>query len=85
MYGLCRVMRERMVCKLVLTRVPIITERFRVGSYSGAGYLNVNRTASGKVTNYARWLDMDTAVLKTTWTEPGSSFNRQVQVFRHLL
>ncbi|CAE6406040.1 unnamed protein product [Rhizoctonia solani] len=46
------------------------------GSYSGAGYLNINRTASGKPTSYARWLDMDNAVLKTTWTEPSGSFNR---------
>ncbi|KEP50433.1 glycoside hydrolase family 95 protein [Rhizoctonia solani 123E] len=46
------------------------------GSYSGAGYLNINRTASGNLTNYARWLDMDHAVLKTVWTEPCGSFNR---------
>ncbi|KAF8749877.1 Glycosyl hydrolase family 65, N-terminal domain [Rhizoctonia solani] len=46
------------------------------GSYSGAGYLDINRTASGKATKYARWLDMDSAILKTVWTEPSSSFNR---------
>ncbi|KAF8604839.1 glycoside hydrolase family 95 protein [Ceratobasidium sp. AG-I] len=55
---------------------PLPIDAGAYGSYSGAGYLNVNRTASGKITNYARWLDMDTAVLKTTWTEPSSSFNR---------
>ncbi|KAF8604840.1 hypothetical protein BDV93DRAFT_507380 [Ceratobasidium sp. AG-I] len=44
---------------------PLPIDAGAYGSYSGAGYLNVNRTASGKITNYARWLDMDTAVLKT--------------------
>ncbi|CAE6534742.1 unnamed protein product [Rhizoctonia solani] len=46
------------------------------GSYSGAGYLNINRTISGNYSSYARWLDMDNAVLKTVWTEPSGSFNR---------
>ncbi|KAG8731529.1 hypothetical protein FRC11_003910 [Ceratobasidium sp. 423] len=55
---------------------PLPADEIAFGTYSGAGYLNVNRTASGNVTNYARWLDMDNAVLKTTWTEPSSSFNR---------
>ena len=47
-----------------------------VGSYVGAGYLNINRNASGKITNYARWLDMDKGVLRTSWTEPSSAFDR---------
>ncbi|CAE6497238.1 unnamed protein product [Rhizoctonia solani] len=46
------------------------------GSYASPGYLNINRTGSGNFTNYARWLDMDNAVLKTVWTEPSGSFNR---------
>ncbi|KDN36266.1 hypothetical protein RSAG8_10954, partial [Rhizoctonia solani AG-8 WAC10335] len=55
---------------------PLPIDAGAYGSYSGAGYLNINRTASAKATNYARWLDMDNAVLKTTWTEPTGSFNR---------
>ncbi|CAE6459283.1 unnamed protein product [Rhizoctonia solani] len=55
---------------------PLPIDAGAYGSYSGAGYLNVNRTASGKATSYARWLDMDNAVLKTAWTEPSGSFNR---------
>ncbi|CAE6454545.1 unnamed protein product, partial [Rhizoctonia solani] len=55
---------------------PLPADEIAFGSYSVAGYLNINRTASGKPTNYARWLDMHNAVLKTTWTEPSGSFNR---------
>ncbi|KEP48164.1 glycoside hydrolase family 95 protein [Rhizoctonia solani 123E] len=55
---------------------PLPIDAGAYGSYSGAGYLNINRTASGSQTNYARWLDMDNAILKTTWTEPTGSFNR---------
>ncbi|KAJ1300892.1 hypothetical protein OPQ81_003318 [Rhizoctonia solani] len=55
---------------------PLPIDAGAYGSYSGAGYLNINRTASGGATNYARWLDMDNAVLNTIWTEPSGSFNR---------
>ncbi|KAG9098204.1 hypothetical protein FRC06_006652, partial [Ceratobasidium sp. 370] len=55
---------------------PLPYDAGAYGSYSAAGYFNINRTASGKIGNYARWLDMDTAVLKTTWSEPNSAFNR---------
>ncbi|KAG9087836.1 hypothetical protein FS749_002611 [Ceratobasidium sp. UAMH 11750] len=46
------------------------------GSYASPGYFNIEHTASGKIEDYARWLDMDTGVLKTTWSEPSSKFNR---------
>ncbi|KAH7337883.1 glycoside hydrolase family 95 protein [Rhizoctonia solani] len=55
---------------------PLPIDAGAYGSYSGAGYLTINRTASGKATSYARWLDMDNAVLNTAWSEPSSSFNR---------
>ncbi|CAE6531252.1 unnamed protein product [Rhizoctonia solani] len=55
---------------------PLPADEIAFGTYSGAGYLNVNRSASGNFTSYARWLDMDDAVLKTTWTEPSGSFSR---------
>lgn len=51
----------------------------------GAGYLNIHRNASGKIINYARWLNMDDSVLKTSWTEPKSTFERQVTDFYLIL
>ncbi|QRW12317.1 glycoside hydrolase family 95 protein [Ceratobasidium sp. AG-Ba] len=44
------------------------------GAY--AGYFSIDHVASGNVSNYARWLDMDTAVLKTIWTESSGSYDR---------
>lgn len=32
----------------------------------------------GIVTNYARWLDLDEAITRTTWSQGGASFNRYV-------
>ncbi|CAE7142286.1 unnamed protein product [Rhizoctonia solani] len=57
-----------------LEPLPFSTDNY--GSYSGIGYLNITRTASGEVTDYARWLDMDDALLKTAWKEPSGSFGR---------
>ncbi|QRW25623.1 glycoside hydrolase family 95 protein [Rhizoctonia solani] len=72
----CLSMQEHTVRSIVsMITFPIQTNMPK-GSYSGAGYLDINRTASGKATKYARWLDMDSAILKTVWTEPSSSFNR---------
>ncbi|CAE6411034.1 unnamed protein product [Rhizoctonia solani] len=55
---------------------PLQSSNDGYGSYSGIGYLNINHTASGEVTEYARWLDMDRALLNTVWKEPSSSFKR---------
>ncbi|KAG8696870.1 hypothetical protein FRC09_008213 [Ceratobasidium sp. 395] len=55
---------------------PLPSDAGAYGSYSAAGYFSIDRVPSGKASNYARWLDMDTAVLKTVWSEPGSGFNR---------
>ncbi|KAJ1300550.1 hypothetical protein OPQ81_002204 [Rhizoctonia solani] len=55
---------------------PLPIDSGLYGSYSGAGYLNINRIPSSNFTNYVRWLDMDNGVLKTTWTEPSGLFNR---------
>ncbi|CAE6480275.1 unnamed protein product [Rhizoctonia solani] len=55
---------------------PLQSSNDGYGSYSGAGYLNINRTVSGKVTDYARWLDMDDALLNTIWKESNGSFKR---------
>ncbi|KEP47282.1 glycoside hydrolase family 95 protein [Rhizoctonia solani 123E] len=55
---------------------PLQSSNDGYGSYSGAGYLNINRTVSGKVTDYARWLDMDDALLNAVWKESDGSFKR---------
>ncbi|CAE6465399.1 unnamed protein product [Rhizoctonia solani] len=55
---------------------PLQSSNDGYGSYSGIGYMNINHTASGEVTEYARWLDMDRALLNTVWKEPSSSFKR---------
>ncbi|CAE6474624.1 unnamed protein product [Rhizoctonia solani] len=56
---------------------PLPADEIAFGTYSGAGYLHVNRTISGEFTRYSRWLDMDNGVLKTIWTELDNSFIRQ--------
>ncbi|KAH0828626.1 glycoside hydrolase family 95 protein [Lanmaoa asiatica] len=48
------------------------------GSYAGAGYLLATLDISGTVTNYARWLDLDEAITRTTWSQAGTTFNRSV-------
>ncbi|KAJ7472265.1 glycoside hydrolase family 95 protein [Mycena galericulata] len=47
------------------------------GSYVGAGYLISTLNITGSVTNYARWLDLDQAVARVTWTQAGSAFTRE--------
>lgn len=46
------------------------------GSYAGAGYLLATLDTSDTVTNYARWLDLDKAITRTTWSQDGAAFNR---------
>ncbi|KAG8714504.1 hypothetical protein FRC09_017542 [Ceratobasidium sp. 395] len=55
---------------------PLGVDPGAYGTYSSPGYFSINHTTTGNITNYARWLDLDTAVLKTTWTESKSSFSR---------
>ena len=52
------------------------------GSYAGAGYLLAMLDTSDTVTNYARWLDLDEAIARTTWSQGGATFNRLVDVLR---
>ncbi|KAG9311360.1 glycoside hydrolase family 95 protein [Chiua virens] len=47
------------------------------GSYAGAGYLLATLNTSGTVTNYARWLDLDEAITRTTWSQGGAIFSRE--------
>ncbi|KAF8737327.1 Glycosyl hydrolase family 65, N-terminal domain, partial [Rhizoctonia solani] len=55
---------------------PLQSSNDGYGSYSGIGFINITHTASGGITDYARWLDMDNALLNTVWKESSASFNR---------
>ncbi|KAF7792686.1 hypothetical protein EIP86_003784 [Pleurotus ostreatoroseus] len=46
------------------------------GSYAGAGYLVTTLNTTGDATNYARWLDLDQALTRTTWTQDNTTFSR---------
>ncbi|TFK65990.1 glycoside hydrolase family 95 protein [Pluteus cervinus] len=47
------------------------------GSYAGAGYLISSIASSGPVSNYARWLDLDEGVSRTTWTQSEGDYMRE--------
>ncbi|KAL1730890.1 glycoside hydrolase family 95 protein [Schizophyllum commune] len=46
------------------------------GAYAGAGYLFTTLNNSGAVSGYARWLDLDQAVARATWTQGDVQINR---------
>ncbi|KAL1751423.1 glycoside hydrolase family 95 protein [Schizophyllum commune] len=46
------------------------------GSYAGAGYLFTTLGTPGDITEYARWLDLNRAIARTTWTQEGTDINR---------
>jgi Glycosyl hydrolase family 65, N-terminal domain len=48
------------------------------GSYAGAGYLISNISLNGTVSNYARWLDLDQGIARTSWTQSGTTYLRHV-------
>ncbi|KAL4063679.1 glycoside hydrolase family 95 protein, partial [Scleroderma citrinum] len=47
------------------------------GSYAGAGYILVTMDTTSPVSNYVRWLDLDQAVLRSTWSQNHMSFLRE--------
>ncbi|KAE9402567.1 glycoside hydrolase family 95 protein [Gymnopus androsaceus JB14] len=47
------------------------------GSYVGAGYLITTMNVSSPATDFARWLDLDEGVARTTWTQSSSTFIRE--------
>lgn len=53
---------------------------FSLGSYAGAGYLLSTMNATGEVTDYTRWLDMDSALVRTQWTQDENTFLRCVRI-----
>lgn len=47
-----------------------------IGSYVGAGHLLSSINTTGPVTNYARWLDIDQSLARTSWTQNGDNILR---------
>lgn len=85
-------MLERMVRKYGYLWNPCLFTRYTIygyyffgraatGSYAGAGYLLATLDTSGTVANYARWLDLDEAITRTTWSQGGATFKRYVDGF----
>ncbi|KXN85658.1 putative alpha-fucosidase A [Leucoagaricus sp. SymC.cos] len=54
----------------------LTTDANQYGSYAGAGYLISNLNATGAVTNYGRYLDLDQAIARTVWTQNGATYQR---------
>ncbi|KAJ7621165.1 glycoside hydrolase family 95 protein [Roridomyces roridus] len=55
----------------------LTTDAGDYGSYVGAGYLVSTLNISGAVTDYSRWLDLNQAIARATWTQAGSTFTRE--------
>ncbi|KAI0827198.1 Six-hairpin glycosidase-like protein [Trametes gibbosa] len=53
------------------------TDAGAYGSYVGAGYLLSSLDLSGSTSNYFRWLDLDSAVHGTQWTQGSTTFMRE--------
>ncbi len=47
-----------------------------LGSYVGAGFLLATLDLTGDSSDFVRWLDMDAAVQRTSWTQGNTSFFR---------
>ncbi|KAF8234486.1 glycoside hydrolase family 95 protein [Tricholoma matsutake] len=52
------------------------TEPGAYGSYAGAGHLISNISLQGTVSNYARWLDLDQGIARTSWSQSGTTYLR---------
>jgi alpha-L-fucosidase 2 len=46
------------------------------GSYAGAGHLISTISSTGRVSKYGRWLDLDQAIARTTWTQDETTYMR---------
>ncbi|KAG0695845.1 glycoside hydrolase family 95 protein [Suillus ampliporus] len=55
----------------------IMTPSGTYGSYASAGHLLATLNSTGSVLNYARWLDLDEAVSRTTWSDGSTTFFRE--------
>ncbi|KAJ7705329.1 glycoside hydrolase family 95 protein [Mycena rosella] len=47
------------------------------GAYVRAGYLVATVNVTGATTNYGRWLDLDQAIARVTWSQAGTAFARE--------
>ncbi|TFK47366.1 glycoside hydrolase family 95 protein [Heliocybe sulcata] len=47
------------------------------GSYSGAGYLVTTLNSTNETSSYARWLDLDNAIARTTWSDGHATYYRE--------
>ncbi|PFH51636.1 glycoside hydrolase family 95 protein [Amanita thiersii Skay4041] len=54
----------------------LATDAGAYGSFAGAGYLVSNVQATGAISNYARWLDMEQGLARTIWTQGKNTFLR---------
>ncbi|KAG9044139.1 hypothetical protein FS837_008733 [Tulasnella sp. UAMH 9824] len=59
------------------TLAPLTYPGLNYGSYSGNGLIAVSRNTTAKRSNYLRWLDLDSGLLKTAWSEGKASFRRE--------
>ncbi|KAF4609922.1 hypothetical protein D9613_010580 [Agrocybe pediades] len=54
----------------------LATDPGQYGSFAGAGYFLASVDATGPITNYGRWLDLDQALTRTTWTQNNVNYLR---------
>ncbi|KAF9465864.1 glycoside hydrolase family 95 protein [Collybia nuda] len=54
----------------------LATDSGAYGSYAGAGYLVSGINTTGTISNYARWLDLDQGLARTSWTQSGANYLR---------
>ncbi|KAG8951193.1 hypothetical protein FRC04_006675 [Tulasnella sp. 424] len=59
------------------TLAPLTYPGLNYGSYSGNGFIAVSRNTTASNSNYMRWLDLDSGLLKTAWSEGKTSFERE--------
>ncbi|KAM5541725.1 hypothetical protein V8D89_004454 [Ganoderma adspersum] len=55
----------------------LTTDAGAYGSYVGAGFLLATLDVTGDSSDFVRWLDMDAAVQRTSWTQGNTSFFRE--------
>ncbi|KAH9896616.1 Six-hairpin glycosidase-like protein [Cubamyces lactineus] len=55
----------------------LTTDAGAYGSYVGAGYLLSSFNASGPISDYFRWLDIESALHGTQWTQGNTTFFRE--------
>ena len=56
--------------------ILLIDNLHTLGSYVGAGFLLATLNITGDSSDFVRWLDMDAAVQRTSWTQGNVSFFR---------